>query len=58
VILIAEKGNPIYHKAFGYREFADQIPLQTSDIFELASVSKQFTAMIIMMLKEKRKAKL
>jgi CubicO group peptidase (beta-lactamase class C family) len=54
VILIAEKGNPIYHKAFGYREFADQIPLQTSDIFELASVSKQFTAMIIMMLKEKR----
>ena len=53
VVLIAEKGKPIYHKAFGYREFADQIPLQTSDIFELASVSKQFTAMIIMMLKEK-----
>jgi CubicO group peptidase (beta-lactamase class C family) len=53
VILIAENGKPIYHKAFGYREFADQIPLQTSDIFELASVSKQFTAMIIMMLKEK-----
>lgn len=53
VILIAEKGNPVYHKAFGYREFENQIPLQTSDIFELASVSKQFTAMIIMMLKEK-----
>lgn len=55
VILIAENGKPIYHKAFGYREFADQIPLQTTDIFELASVSKQFTAMIIMMLKEKGK---
>ena len=53
VVLIAENGKPIYHKAFGYREFADQTPLQTSDIFELASVSKQFTAMIIMMLKEK-----
>jgi len=53
VVLIAENGKPIYHKAFSYREFADQIPLQTSDIFELASVSKQFTAMIIMMLKEK-----
>src|SRR6187549_1476803 len=52
VVLIAEKGKPIYQKAFGYREFVDQIPLQTSDIFELASVSKQFTAMIIMMLKE------
>jgi CubicO group peptidase (beta-lactamase class C family) len=53
VILIAGNGKPIYHKAFGYREFEKQIPLQTSDIFELASVSKQFTAMIIMMLKEK-----
>ncbi len=53
VVLIAENGKPIYQKAFGYREFADQIPLQTSDIFELASVSKQFTAMVIMMLKEK-----
>jgi len=53
VILIAENGKPTYHKAFGFREFENQIPLQTSDIFELASVSKQFTAMIIMMLKEK-----
>jgi len=55
VVLVAENGKPIYHKAFGYREFEDQIPLQASDIFELASVSKQFTAMIIMMLKEKGK---
>ena len=55
VILIAENEKPIYHKAFGYREFEKQIQLQTSDIFELASVSKQFTSMIIMMLKEKRK---
>ncbi len=55
VVLIADKGKTIYHKAFGYREFEAQIPLQASDIFELASVSKQFTAMIIMMLKEKAK---
>ena len=53
VILIAENGKPFYQKAFGYREFENKIPLQVSDIFELASVSKQFTAMIIMMLKEK-----
>jgi len=55
VLLIAEKGKPIYHKATGYREFAGQVPLQKSDIFELASVSKQFTAMIIMMLQEKNR---
>jgi CubicO group peptidase (beta-lactamase class C family) len=55
VVLVAENGKPVYHQAFGYREFEKQIPLQNSDIFELASVSKQFTAIIIMMLKEKGK---
>lgn len=53
VVLIAENSKPVYYKAFGYREFETKIPLQKTDIFELASVSKQFTAMIIMMLKEK-----
>lgn len=55
VVLIAKNNKPVYHKAFGYREFEKQISLQTSDIFEMASLSKQFTAMIIMMLKEKGK---
>ena len=55
VLLVADNGLPIYHKAFGYREFAQKVPLKPSDIFELASVSKQFTGMIIMMLKEKGK---
>ena len=55
VVLIAENGKVSYDKAFGYREFEPKIPLQASDIFELASVSKQFTSMIIMMLKEKGK---
>jgi CubicO group peptidase (beta-lactamase class C family) len=52
VVLVAENGSPIYHHAFGYRRFAEKIPMQTTDIFELASVSKQFTAMIMMMLQE------
>ncbi|MES2330891.1 MAG: serine hydrolase domain-containing protein [Bacteroidota bacterium] len=53
VVLIAEKGKIKYEKAFGYREFAGQSALKKTDIFELASVSKQFTSMVIMMLKEK-----
>ena len=53
VVLVAENGKPIYQKASGYREFANHSALQKDDIFELASVSKQFTAMIIMMLKDK-----
>ena len=55
VVLVAENGKSIYNKAFGYREFENQTLLQTTDIFELASVSKQFTAMIILLLKEKGK---
>ncbi len=53
VVLVAEKGKIRYEKAFGYRSFADKTVLQSDDVFELASVSKQFTAMVIMMLKEK-----
>jgi len=53
VILLAEKGVPVYLKAIGFRDYASKTPLQTTDVFELASVSKQFTAFIIMKLKEK-----
>ena len=55
VILFADKGDPIYHKAFGVRSYETDIPIELDDIFELASVSKQFTAMTIMMLKEEGK---
>lgn len=55
VVLVAEQGQPIYHKAFGYLNFETKTSMDTSAIFELASVSKQFTAMIIMMLREEDK---
>lgn len=53
VVLLAEDGKILSQKAMGFRSFEDQIPLLTSDIFELASVSKQFTAMVVMICKEK-----
>jgi CubicO group peptidase (beta-lactamase class C family) len=53
VVLVAEKGKIRYLNSFGYRDFAQHLPLRQTDVFELASVSKQFTAMVIMMLKEK-----
>jgi CubicO group peptidase (beta-lactamase class C family) len=55
VVLIANNGKPAYYQSFGYRKFAEKTPLQKTDVFELASVSKQFTATIIMMLKEEGK---
>jgi CubicO group peptidase (beta-lactamase class C family) len=55
VLLIAENGKPAYHKAFGYKNYETKEPADTNSIFELASLSKQFTAMIIMMLEEEGK---
>ena len=52
VILVATGGTIRYHKAFGFRDYERKLPLDTAHIFELASVTKQFTAMVIMMLKE------
>jgi CubicO group peptidase (beta-lactamase class C family) len=53
VILIAENGRSVYEKAFGYRTYADKKALRKDDVFELASVSKQFCALVIMQLNEK-----
>jgi CubicO group peptidase (beta-lactamase class C family) len=56
--LIAEKGKVIYSKSFGYANEEKKEKLNENTIFELASCSKQFTAMAIMILKEKGKLNL
>ncbi|RDI08519.1 serine hydrolase [Flavobacterium sp. AG291] len=56
-VLIAEKGNVIYKKSFGLRDETKKLPLDDNSIFELASVSKQFTAMGIVLLEQKGKLK-
>lgn len=52
-ILIAEKGKVIYQKSIGYCNLTDSIPMNEVAIFELASVSKQFTAAGIVLLHQK-----
>jgi len=54
IVLVAEDGKILFEKAIGFRTFETKTPLQSTDIFELASLSKQFTAMIVMMCKEKK----
>ena len=53
-VLIAKNGEIIYEKAFGYCDYTRSERLTTDFQFRLASVSKQFTAMTIMILKERR----
>lgn len=55
--LLAKKGKVVYKKALGIANLATQEPLKTTSAFNLASVSKQFTSMMLMMLKEKGKLK-
>ncbi|NQY68318.1 MAG: beta-lactamase family protein, partial [Flavobacteriales bacterium] len=54
-VLAAENGKVIYKNAFGYADFHTKDTLKIESIFRLASVSKQFTAMCIMILKERGK---
>jgi CubicO group peptidase (beta-lactamase class C family) len=56
--LIAEKGKVIYSHSFGLANETTQEPLNENSIFELASCSKQFTAMAVMMLHEQGKLSL
>ena len=55
VVLVAADGEILMEKALGYRSFEEKIPLKPTDIFELASLSKEFTAMVIMICLEKGK---
>ncbi|MEJ7609971.1 MAG: serine hydrolase [Ferruginibacter sp.] len=54
-VLIAEKGVIVFQKSYGLADENTGEKLKDQSVFELASVSKQFTAMGIMILKESGK---
>ena len=56
-VLVAQKGKIIFNKAYGFASFNPDVLLTTDSQFRLASVTKQFTAMAIMILKEQNKLK-
>lgn len=54
-VLIAEKGNIVFEKAYGYSNEDSKKKNDTRTIYELASCSKQFTAAAIVLLKRQGK---
>lgn len=54
-ILVSQNGKTIYKNALGYADKDNDRKLNESSVFYLASVSKQFTTMAIMILKEQKK---
>ena len=57
-ILVAENGQVLFKGCYGLANRANSDTLDENSMFELASVSKQFTAMAIILLREKGKLSL
>lgn len=52
-VLVAEKGRIIYKKSFGYADFKSKTLLTDASVFNIASISKQFTAAAVMLAVER-----
>lgn len=57
VFLIAQKGKPVYKKAFGMANLELDAKLNTNSVFQIGSMTKQFTAIAILILEEQGKLK-
>jgi CubicO group peptidase (beta-lactamase class C family) len=56
--LISRNGNIIYKKAFGLANLELNVPMKTDNAFKIGSLTKQFTAISILMLMEQGKLNL
>lgn len=55
--LIYKDGEVIYRKGFGYANLELDVKMQPEHVFEIGSITKQFTAIAILMLQEQGKLK-
>jgi CubicO group peptidase (beta-lactamase class C family) len=55
VVLVSEHSKVIYKKGFGYANYEEKKPNTVQSCFRLGSITKQFTAMAIMILKDRGK---
>ena len=57
-VLVARKGEVIYQKAFGSANLELRVPVKPDMVFNIASLTKQFTAVAILQLVEQGKLSL
>ena len=55
VFLVAKNGKPIYEKAIGKANLELNVDMATNQVFQIASMTKQFTAVAVLMLEEQGK---
>ena len=57
-VIVIKEGKPLFAKGYGLAELEKKIPCTTNTNFRLASVTKQFTAMAVLILAEQGKLSL
>lgn len=57
-VLVARKGKITYRKNVGLADFEHHVPIDSNTTFELASISKTFTALLILQLAESNQLRL
>lgn len=54
-VIVAKEGKVVFKNHYGYADFKKKTMIDENSVFQLASVSKQFTAAAILILQEKGK---
>ena len=57
IFMVAQKGKPVYEKAFGMANLELDEKLNINSVFQIGSMTKQFTAIAVLMLEEQGKLK-
>jgi CubicO group peptidase (beta-lactamase class C family) len=57
-VMVAVKGKPVYTANFGYSDYSTRTPVSDTSSFQLASVSKTFTATAVLYLAQQGKLSL
>lgn len=55
VFLVAKGDEPIYRNAFGKANIELDVDMETNNVFQIGSMTKQFTALVILILHEQKK---
>ncbi|RZW41895.1 MAG: tetratricopeptide repeat protein [Flavobacteriaceae bacterium] len=55
VVMVAEKGAPVYHKAFGLADRSTKTPNNLNTLFDIGSMNKTFTSIVVKQLENEGK---
>jgi len=54
-VVVVRDGQVVFRKGYGYADLEHRVPITTSSVFDVASVSKQFTGLAVSMLVDQGK---